>query len=395
MSYIQPTTVNKIMKMRYIYRRFEFVFFICFQYVNCFVSTNESKANHHCVMAFILSHAAIFGIESLPFVKLFKNDFVEYLGSDHNAVVYFLYAYYSSLMFLSIGVAIGLVTKYSKSFIRFSLKKAFLKNKKHLILPFLSIHETDIFEISIDNSNQIRALDFSTHFEIRLNQNNPILFFKLNPLNKLELINSYFIENQCDESECQYKDLSEFFKIAMFNHGQPINFYTLYNQWLHLKLGFPDLAYLKVNDMHSLDYNLQQMIIDFDDSYPEDFINYSLILSGVIYKLKGYKSTGIYSTKSSFDEYIINELKHPFNSEQTLDYDHIEPYPLSMLENHIPSLTFGFKLYHLKQLIQLNIGDEYIAKLLNTFSNDERNQNTFSNVLKPNISDKLDRSLTL
>ena len=181
----------------------------------------------------------------------------------------------------------------------------------------------------------------------------------------------------------------------MLNDGKPINFYTLYNQWLCLAHDFPNKLLINVPNNDVLDCNTQMYAQTFNADFPEDFITLSLILSGDVAKIKGHAGSGCYSTQSSFDQYIKRNLKHPFNSKKYLSYNDLESYSLNDLFQFIPALIFGFKITHIKQLIHSNQSVTYIKIIMDTMSSKEKTHSVFINVSNKIKFNESDRSLVL
>ena len=380
--------------MKQFFSKFEYTFFICQAYIRCFTNPNAQKANHHCVIGFVFSYSLIFLISSLPGIIDFKNEVIGLLHNNDYAITCFLYTYYTTLMFLSVVGSVGFVNIYSKPFFNFAVNDAFVKNKNHIVLQMLKDNNLDLFEIEINHSDKLRSLDISSQFDIFFNQNRLMLYHRLTPLNKLCMRNKFFIEYGKDSKYAfekikaylgmdafDYKDydLNEFFKVAMLNNGKPINFYTLYNQWLCLTHDFPNKLFLNILNNEMLDFNIQMYAQTFDADFPEDFITLSLILSGDIAKVKGHAGSGGYSTHTSFKQYINRRLKHPFN-EKYLSYNDLEPYPLNNLVQFIPALIFGFKMTHIEQLIDLKASVSYIKIIMNTMSSKDKMHSAFMNI---------------
>ena len=381
--------------MNQLIAKFEYIFFICQAYVRCFTSPSAGKANHHCVIGFVFSYAMIFLISSLPGIRDFKNEVIIMLQNDDYAITCFLYIYYTTLMFLSVIGSISFVNIYSKPFFNFAVNDAFVKDKSIIVLQMLKDNNLDLFELEINHADKLRSLEISSQFEIFFNQNRLMLYHRLTPLNKLCMRNKFLIsygkKNEyafekikaylgIDVFAYEDSDLNEFFKVAMFNDGKPINFYTLYNQWLCLVHDFPNELFLTVPNNEMLDCHTQMYAQIFNADFPEDFITLSLILSGDIAKIKGHSGSGGYSTQSSFDQYIKRKLKHPFNSEKFLSYNDLEPYSLNDLVEFIPALIFGFKMTHIKQLIHSNKSANYIKIIMNTMSSKDKTLSVFSNI---------------
>lgn len=396
--------------MNQFFSKFEYMFFICQAYARCFTSPNAKKANHHCVIGFVFSYGVIFLISSLPGIRDFKNEVIGMLHNDDYAITCFLYTYYTTLMFLSVVGSVFFVNIFSKPFFNFAVNDAFVKNKSHIVFQMLKDNNLDLFEIEINHSDKLRSFDISSQFEIFFNKNRMMLYHKLTPLNKLCMRNKFLIEYGknshyafekiktylgMDVFDYEDYDLNEFFKVAMLNNGKPINFYTLYNQWLCLAHDFPNKLFLKFSNNEMLDCNTQMYAQKFNNDFPEDFITLSLILSGDVAKIKGHTGSGGYSIRSSFDQYIKRKLKHPFNSEKYLSYNDLEPYSLNDLVQFIPALIFGFKMTHIEQLIDLKVSASYIKKIMNTMSAKDKIHSVFINISNTIKSDESDSSLLI
>ena len=175
MIYIQTHAKNKI-NMNKTFEQLDYHFFMCMEYLRCFVNTRASKANHHCVMGLVLSYTVVFVISSLPVIKDFKNEIIIGLEGDVYAATCFLYSYYSSLMVLSVVGAINLVTFYSIPFLNIALSNAFLRDKSHIVLQLSKNSGVNSFDIKIDHLNEMHSPELIRQFEI-IFHNNKIQMF--------------------------------------------------------------------------------------------------------------------------------------------------------------------------------------------------------------------------
>lgn len=383
--------------MNQLYYHFDYNFFLIFEYIRCVFKPNEGKANHHCVIGLLCSYAIIYFITSLPVFNSYINEIISSLHGDFYAITCFLYSYYTTLVFLSFSGAIHFVTIYSKPFLNFVLSDAFIRNKAHIVLKISKNYGVDLIDIKVDHLNAMDSSELNSSFEIIFHNEKMMVCRKPTKLNKLFIRNKFLIEYGKDNKFAYEKikaylgmdafdyedsDLNEFFKVAMLNNGKPINFYTLYNQWLCLAHDFPNKLFLNIPNNEMLDCNTQMYAQTFDPDFPEDFITLNLILSGDIAKVKGHAGSGGYSTHASFEQYINRRLKHPFNSEKYLSYNDLEPYSLNDLVQFIPALIFGFKMTHIEQLIQSDINGQYVLQIIDTMSKEDKQNKIFIETLE-------------
>tara|TARA_X000000950_G_C13896026_1_gene652809 strand:+ start:837 stop:1985 length:1149 start_codon:yes stop_codon:yes gene_type:complete len=372
-------------------------------FFECVSSTNKGKANHDCVINLIIAVTVIFGLAALPIVKDFKINIVNSFGNNTFDRSIFFLANYAVLLFLSFAMAIRNVNVYSKSFNKILMEK----NVMDLYINFdvfleqlgscyFSEHDKikQIFLKFQTKITECMQLDCYDSFFIGIRQElliyRILVLYKNDPRYAYDEIKAQF---NLDKEQVVIKPLNDLFSMCMRFSGNARFFYEFYNLWLLLKLDLPQQSTLDVKDFSTLDRGIEVLVQEYAPNYPEDFINFGLLLGGNISKLRAFNGSCYHSTTDSYLNYIRLGGKHPINTNRRLKETDLETVEINQLLTYIPALIYGFKICHLNQLYKNNVSDPAIEKIIETLGQNDKNKPScqalikkFNEVKRPTIN---------